>query len=93
MDPPVQKLTFPTTELANSILLKSIISYLTSLNSDCVCKTYLIYSSEQLWSVWSIGWNAAMATKLERGHEYTYGVLFVFGEAVLVIMQHLKQVQ
>lgn len=34
-----------------------------------------------------------MATELERGHEYSYGILLVFGEAVLVIVQHLKQVQ
>lgn len=43
--------------------------------------------------VWSIGWDAAMATKLERGHEYAHGVLLVFGQAVLVIVQHLVQVQ
>lgn len=34
-----------------------------------------------------------MATKLERGHEYAHGVLLVFGQAVLVIVQHLVQVQ
>lgn len=34
-----------------------------------------------------------MATKLERGHEYTHGILIVFGEAVLVIVQHLIQVE
>lgn len=34
-----------------------------------------------------------MATELERCHEHTHGILFIFGEAVLVIMQHLIQVQ
>lgn len=34
-----------------------------------------------------------MATKLERGHEHTHGILLVFGEAVFVIMQHLIQVE
>lgn len=43
--------------------------------------------------VWRVGWDAAMATQLERGHEDTHGVLLVFGEAVFVIVQHLIQVQ
>lgn len=30
-----------------------------------------------------------MATKLERGHEYAHGILLVFGEVVLVIVEHL----
>lgn len=47
----------------------------------------------QLLFVWSVGWDAAMATKLQRGHENTHSILLIFGEAVLVIMQHLVQVQ
>lgn len=41
----------------------------------------------------SVGGDAAMAAELERGHEYTHSVLLVFGEAVLVIVEHLVQVQ
>lgn len=41
----------------------------------------------------SIGWDAAMTTKLERGHEYTHGALLFFGQVILVIVQHLVQVQ
>lgn len=41
----------------------------------------------------SIGWDAAMTAKLERGHEYTHGALLFFGEVILVIVQHLVQVQ
>lgn len=43
--------------------------------------------------VWSIGWDAAMTAKLERGHEYTHGALLFFDEVILVIVQHLVQVQ
>lgn len=43
--------------------------------------------------MWSIGWDAAMTAKLERGHEYTHGALLFFGEVILVIVQHLVQVQ
>ena len=59
----------------------------------CLCKIYLFHGLEQVLFVRSVGWDAAMATKLERGHEYTYGILFLFGEAVLVVVQHLVQVQ
>lgn len=34
-----------------------------------------------------------MTAKLERGHEYTHGTLLFFGEVILVIVQHLVQVQ
>lgn len=34
-----------------------------------------------------------MTTELERGHEYTHGALLFFGEVILVIVQHLVQVQ
>lgn len=34
-----------------------------------------------------------MTAKLERGHEYTHGALLFFGEVILVIVQHLVQVQ
>lgn len=59
----------------------------------CLCRTYLFHGFEQVLFVWNVGWDAAMATKLQRGHEYTHCVLLVFGEAVLVIVQHLIQVQ
>lgn len=54
---------------------------------------YLLYGLEQVLFVWTVGWDAAMATKLEGGHEDPHGMLLVFGEAVLVIVQHLVQVQ
>lgn len=61
--------------------------------SVCLCLTCLLYGLEQVLFVWGVGWDTAMATKLERGHEYTHSALLVFGEAVLVIVQHFVQVQ
>ncbi len=59
----------------------------------CICRSHLFYGLEQVLFVWSVGWDAAVPTKLQRGHENTHGILLVFGEAVLVIVQHLIQVQ
>lgn len=56
-------------------------------------KTDLFYGLEQILLVSCVGRNASVATKLERGHEHTHGVLIVFGETVFVIMQHLVQVE
>lgn len=66
--PPAQKLIFHTAG-------KAFIFYTTL----CLYRTYLFYGLEQVLFVWSVGWDAAMATKLERGHEYTHGILLVFG--------------
>lgn len=54
---------------------------------------YLFYGLEQILLMSCIGRDVAMATKLERGHEHTHGVLLVFGKAVFMIMQHLMQVE
>lgn len=56
-------------------------------------RSYVFYGLEQILLERSIGWDAAMATKLEWGHEQTNGVLLLFGEAVFVILKHLIQVQ
>lgn len=58
-------------------------------DNGCLYRTYLFYRPEQVLFMWCIGWDAAMATKLERGHEYAHGILLVFGEVVLVIVEHL----
>lgn len=56
-------------------------------------RRYLFHGLEQILLVRCVGRNAAMATKLERGHEHTHGILLVFGEAVFVIVQQLIQVE
>lgn len=56
-------------------------------------KTDLFYGLEQILLVSCVGRNAAVATKLERGHEHPHGVLIVLGEAVFVVVQHLVQVE
>lgn len=40
-----------------------------------------------------VGRDAAVATELERGHEDAHGILLVSGEAVVVVVQHLVEVQ
>lgn len=40
-----------------------------------------------------VGRDAAVAAELERGHEDAHGVLLVSGEAVVVVVQHLVEVQ
>lgn len=60
---------------------------------DCCPKAYLFNGLEEVLFVWSVGWDAAVTTKLERGHEYAHRILLIFSEAVLVVVHYFIKVQ
>lgn len=55
--------------------------------------TDLFDGLEQVLLVGGVGRDAAMAAQLQRRHEHAHGVLLVLGEALLVVVQQLVQVQ
>lgn len=56
-------------------------------------RAHLFDGLEQILLVRRIGRDAAVAAELERGHEDAHSVLLVSGEAVVVVVQHLVEVQ